>query len=231
MIPSYFIQLEKMLVTTSSGKIDRKALPAPDGLRKAGCAYEAPFNDLQRKLAEIWREVSGIDQIGINESFFELGGHSLKVMTSVFKINKEFGLDLPMSTLLKNPTIREMADYLSAISKAPDWNDEAPVMLLNQKKAKIFLLLPISGHGMVFRTPAGFIDSHSVYSFDFIESEDRIARYVKTMVQIQPEGDYRLLGYSVGGSLAFEVAQELERQGYQVSDLILNRCLFERPKG
>ena len=82
MIPSSFIQLEK-LPLTSNGKIDRKALPEPDGNINTGVKYEAPTNETEHKLVEIWREILGVESIGINDNFFTLGGHSLKATTLV----------------------------------------------------------------------------------------------------------------------------------------------------
>ncbi|SFB47858.1 amino acid adenylation domain-containing protein, partial [Clostridium frigidicarnis] len=87
MIPSYFVKLDKMPIT-SNGKLDRRALPKPN-LDERLTSYEAPRNELEETLSRIWSEVLGIDKVGINDSFFELGGHSLKAMTLISKIHKE----------------------------------------------------------------------------------------------------------------------------------------------
>lgn len=70
-------------------------------------------------------------------------------------------------------------------------------------------------------TLAQHLDSFGVYSFNFITSEDRIARYAQMMIDIQKEGSFTLMGYSSGGVLAFDVAKELNRRGYEVRDLII----------
>ena len=108
MIPSFFVQLEKMPVTPN-GKIDRKALPEPDGGSGAGGESEAPTNETEQKLAEIWRQVLKIERVGITANFFNLGGHSLKATTLVSKIYKEFQVELPLREVFQNPTIKELA--------------------------------------------------------------------------------------------------------------------------
>jgi amino acid adenylation domain-containing protein/non-ribosomal peptide synthase protein (TIGR01720 family) len=111
MIPNYFIQLGKIPLT-ANGKVDRKALPAPD--ISAGDTYVAPGSALEEKLVNIWTEVLGAarETIGIDSNFFELGGHSLKatILTSI--IHKELDVKLPLMEVLKRPTIRELADLI-----------------------------------------------------------------------------------------------------------------------
>ena len=87
MIPSYFIQLDKMPLT-ANGKIDRKALPEPDGKINTDVEYVAPTNEIEEKLVEVWQKVLAVDKIGINDNFFELGGDSIKAIQVVVKSSK-----------------------------------------------------------------------------------------------------------------------------------------------
>ncbi|HLP61089.1 MAG TPA: amino acid adenylation domain-containing protein, partial [Candidatus Deferrimicrobium sp.] len=113
MIPSYFVQLEKIPLT-SNGKVNGKALPKPE--LDLGEIYTAPRNEMEEKLVEIWAGVLGkgtvIDRIGIDASFFELGGHSLKATVLAARIHKELNVKLPLAELFKNPTIRGLAEYI-----------------------------------------------------------------------------------------------------------------------
>ncbi|MGB7604680.1 MAG: condensation domain-containing protein, partial [Lutisporaceae bacterium] len=111
MIPAYFIQLDK-LPLTENGKVDRKALPEVDGSINTDIEYEAPRNEIEEKLAEIWSEVLGIEKIGINDNFFELGGHSLKATNVIAKIHKELNVELPLREMFKTPTIKGLANYV-----------------------------------------------------------------------------------------------------------------------
>ncbi|WP_291584140.1 condensation domain-containing protein, partial [Clostridium sp. UBA6640] len=110
MVPSYFVKLYKMPVT-SNGKLDRRALPKPN-LDERLTSYEAPRNEIEETLAKIWSEILGVDKVGINDSFFELGGHSLKAMILISEINKETNKEVPLKELFKNPTIKGLSKFI-----------------------------------------------------------------------------------------------------------------------
>ena len=109
MIPSYFVQLEK-LPLTGNGKLDRIALPEPEGGREE---YVAPKNETEETLVQIWGEVLGKKKVGTHDNFFELGGHSLKAMVMVSKIHKELNVELPLKELFTTPTISGISEYLT----------------------------------------------------------------------------------------------------------------------
>ncbi|MCP4149674.1 MAG: non-ribosomal peptide synthetase, partial [bacterium] len=88
MAPAYFFYLEKIPMTLN-GKINKKALPLPGGEIITGVEYVAPGNDVEKKLALIWRELLGVKKVGILDNFFELGGHSLKAMAMISKMSAE----------------------------------------------------------------------------------------------------------------------------------------------
>ncbi|CCF15397.1 tyrocidine synthase 3 [Brevibacillus laterosporus GI-9] len=116
MIPSKFVQLEKMPLT-QNGKIDNKALPEPEGDMNTGVGYEAARNEQEEKLVRIWREVLEIEQVGITDNFFDLGGHSLKVTKLVSKIHKQFQVELPLQEVFKSPTIKGISEYITKASE------------------------------------------------------------------------------------------------------------------
>jgi amino acid adenylation domain-containing protein/non-ribosomal peptide synthase protein (TIGR01720 family) len=111
MIPSYFMQIEKILLTPN-GKLDRKALP-PFKI-EVGDEYSAPRNDTERKLVSIWAEVLNVDKevIGIDSNFFELGGHSLKATILISMIHKGLNVKMPLSELFRIQTVRGLAEYI-----------------------------------------------------------------------------------------------------------------------
>jgi acyl-coenzyme A synthetase/AMP-(fatty) acid ligase/acyl carrier protein len=105
MIPALFTELEE-LPRTPSGKIDRKALPAPDaGRPDLERSFEPPETELEIILAEFWGEVLGVERIGIHDDFFELGGHSLKATQVLLRVRDEFGVDLPVRRFFEDPTV------------------------------------------------------------------------------------------------------------------------------
>jgi non-ribosomal peptide synthetase component F/acyl carrier protein len=117
MIPSYFVPLET-LPLTPNGKVDLEALPKPDKEELTGI-YIAPQNLVEKKLAEIWSEVLGIktDIISTESNFFQLGGHSLKATILAFKIHQALNVKVPLAELFKNPTIRELGEYVTALTE------------------------------------------------------------------------------------------------------------------
>ncbi len=117
MVPSTFVELAE-LPLTSSGKLDRKALPAPDRPDLA-TPYRAPETPVQEKLAAVWASVFGVARIGVDDAFLALGGHSLLAVRLISRLREEAGVDISMRALFAGLTIAELADTVTA---APDGN-------------------------------------------------------------------------------------------------------------
>ncbi|MBA4603378.1 condensation domain-containing protein, partial [Thermoactinomyces mirandus] len=111
MIPVHFVELGK-LPLTANGKVDKKALPAPANVGTREKRHTLPANPTEEKLAAIWKEVLGQDQIGTDESFFDRGGNSLKGMILSSKIHKYMHVDLPLREIFACPTIRQQAAWI-----------------------------------------------------------------------------------------------------------------------
>ncbi len=109
MVPTRFVVLDS-LPLTSSGKVDRRALPEPDaGPNAASHSYLAPRDDVERRLAAIWQSVLHVEPVGVRDSFIDLGGHSLLIVRMVAQVQKAFGVRLPLAAVLRSPTIEELA--------------------------------------------------------------------------------------------------------------------------
>jgi amino acid adenylation domain-containing protein len=119
MIPSYFMGVDEIPLT-SSGKIDRKALPEPEV--KPGQEYAAPRDETEKKLAELWSVILGIGKevIGINDSFFYLGGHSLKALHMLNAIQKEFNVKIDFQDIFRYPTIAGLSRLITKSDPAVD---------------------------------------------------------------------------------------------------------------
>ncbi|EGO65810.1 non-ribosomal peptide synthetase [Acetonema longum] len=115
MVPSYFIQLDKMPLT-GSDKIDRKALPEPDLSLAAAVEYMAPRDETEEILARIWQEVLKVERVGLKDHFFALGGDSIKAIQVLSRLN-QYGLKLEMKDLFKHPAIGELSGYVKATSR------------------------------------------------------------------------------------------------------------------
>ena len=119
MIPTSFVPLDSMPLTPN-GKVDRMALPAPDNARpNLAVAYADPKTELERDIAAVWREVLGIDKVGLNDNFFELGGDSIRILLVLNKLKAIFGEKLSMPQMFEFPTVSSLAAHLSRSEEQP----------------------------------------------------------------------------------------------------------------
>ncbi|MCP4154547.1 MAG: non-ribosomal peptide synthetase, partial [bacterium] len=118
MIPSFFIKLEKIPLTTN-GKINRKELSEYPISNSRLQTHESPRNDIEKKLVEIWGEVLEIpkEKISIDENFFHIGGHSLRAVAMIAKLHKAFNVKLPLAAIFKTPSIRALSDTIKGLTK------------------------------------------------------------------------------------------------------------------
>jgi amino acid adenylation domain-containing protein len=132
MIPTHFVPLDQ-LPLTPSGKIDRKALPAPD-MTRSEVGYVAPRTPAEESLAQIWADVLKLDRVGIHDNFFELGGHSLLATQVIVKIRSAFQIEFPLRALFEMKDLAELAQaieieqYLQTPSDLVDENSEEGVL-------------------------------------------------------------------------------------------------------
>ena len=151
MLPAAFVLLDAM-PRTPGGKIDRQALPAPGTERpELNSDFTAPRSGAEKQLAAIWRQVLGIDEIGVHDNFFELGGHSLLGTQAMTRVRRRFGVELPLRVLFDGPTVAEMALRLeagrrsgrAAIRPAPR-NSDVPLSFAQQRLWFLYKLNPES---------------------------------------------------------------------------------------
>ena len=121
MVPKAYVVLNQFPLT-ANGKVDKRALPAPDDTAVAKQEYVAPRNDTEEALCEIWKEVLGLDRVGVTDNFFDLGGHSLLATQVVSRVREHFNVELALSALFEEPTIENVALHLlqAEIASADD---------------------------------------------------------------------------------------------------------------
>jgi bacitracin synthase 1 len=112
MVPSFFVELEE-LPLTPNGKVDRKALPEPKKNIQTGSVYLEPRNDLERKLAAIWKDILNVERVGVYDTFFELGGHSISMIQAIARIGKELGTDIKLKDFINAGCIARLAETLT----------------------------------------------------------------------------------------------------------------------
>jgi aspartate racemase len=244
MLPSVFVPLET-LPLTPNGKVDRRALPVPDTTPSAAReSYTPPRNPTEAAIAAIWTEILGLQQVSIHDDFFELGGHSLIAVRLFAKIKKTFAVDLSLATLFQVPTIAQFAELLQdelgqTISQTQpkpkksrkDWS---PLVAIQPKGSKppFFCVHGIHGNVLAFSYLARYLGAEQPFYGLQAQGadgkrpghrrlEDMAALYLEEICSIQPEGPYHLGGFSMGGEIAFEMAQQLSARGQEVALLAL----------
>jgi hypothetical protein len=114
MVPSAFVAMAS-LPRTANEKLDRGALPAPDGARpQMGHAYSPPRTPVEEQLAAIWCEVLGVDRVGRDDDFFDLGGHSLLAVRMLARAHESFGVEVHLYVIFERPTIAGLAEEFAA---------------------------------------------------------------------------------------------------------------------
>jgi amino acid adenylation domain-containing protein len=230
MVPSAFVVLDE-LPLTSSGKLNRRGLPAPEiSDRNAELTGAAPRTPTEKLLAEIWRDVLGVSRIGIHEDFFDLGGHSLLAVRLFAQIEKRFGRRWPLATLFQFPTV---AQFAATIEKdwSPKWSSLVAIKP-DGSKPPFFCVHGLGGNVLEFSDLARHLDDEQPFyglqsqgldgKQPLLSSvEDMAAHYVKEMRELQPVGPYFIGGRSLGGAIAFEMARQFRAEGQEIAVLAL----------
>ena len=230
MTPSLFMPLETLPVTPN-GKVDRKQLPAPTQIRSESAErFEAPRDDVERRLAAIWEEVLNVRPLGIRDPFFEIGGHSLLAARVVAEIEKYFGTKLSVAALFQSPTVEQLAKQLREGNGQSPSPPASSIVAIQSKGSKPPLFLVHGAGGGMFWGYANLSrhlgPNQPVYAFnsrgldgleEFGTIEEMAGRYVADLRAVQPHGPYLLGGYCFGGNVAYEIARQLESLGEKVA--------------
>lgn len=227
MIPTGYVVMEQ-LPLTANGKIDKRALPKPE--RKTAvmeAKYVGPRDNLERILAGIWSDILEIDKIGVRDNFFEIGGHSLIGIQLFAAIKAQLGKELPLKTLFHAPTIASQAKLI----KDQGWKNNWENLTAIQPEGSRTPFFAVHADEANYFIPKAWGKDQPYYGF-FHQGEDghriqytsveEIARhFIQELKSVKPQGPYLLGGYSFGGIVAFEMAQQLKQMGDSVPLLAL----------
>ena len=223
MLPARYIWVSKFPLT--NGKIDRLALCGANQDARSR-EYLAPRNDLERQLVKVWEKILQHERIGVRDSFFELGGHSLLAAQIAIEIEKVIGEKLPLTTLFWAPTVEALARHLTS-------NESTVSSIVELKQAgrgtPLFIVHGWGGDVHFYGELARLLPDQPVYGIQAIGLDGKVARhtsveemasyYLRELRAFQPSGPYYLLGYSLGCTIAFELAQQLCKSGQHVAFL------------
>lgn len=229
MVPGTVTVLDR-LPLTPNGKIDYKALQVP---QTAAGTHAPPESDTERQLLAIWESVLGVSGIGVTDGFFDIGGHSLAALRVFSLMEARLGTALPLSTLFSAPTVRQLAaavDRARASTSARKW--PAVVTITDAPGPPLVCVHSLSGDILEYRDMARWLgpsqpvigvqatlddDLDEVYS----SVEATAAAYLTELKTVQPAGPYFLCGFSSGGIIALEMAQQLVARGDRVALLAI----------
>ncbi|HEX6101030.1 MAG TPA: amino acid adenylation domain-containing protein [Thermoanaerobaculia bacterium] len=230
MVPAVGVALEEMPLSPN-GKLDRKALPAPEAGTVAVRAYEPPRGEIEEALTSIWQDVLHVERVGRNDNFFELGGHSLAAVPLMAKMARQFGKVLPLSAVFTAPSIAAMAELISRENE-PSSDILIPIRAKGDRPP-VFAVPGAGGNVLSLRSLAGALgEKQPLFALQgvgldgkaqpFRTVEQTAEANVRAVRAQQPAGPYRLIGYSYGGVVAYEMAQILLSQGEEVSLTLLD---------
>ena len=225
MIPRQFVMLDE-LPQTPNGKVDRRLLPVPAKSAESQRGRAAARNALEEELTKIWESVLGVTPVGVFDDFTVLGGNSIDAVRMVSRIEKSFGIAMPLATLLRAPTIAQLAKVIqngrtregqSTLVAIEPEGSYPPIFCVHGHFGEVFFYRPLSlllgPHQPFFALQA--VDRTTTH--DTIESKAR--DYIEAIRKSQPNGPYYIAGYCFGAMVAFEMAHQLQRQGQSIAFL------------
>jgi len=232
MIPSALVELAAMPKTTSQ-KIDRGALTRREASPVvAPATFLAPRTDLEKRIAGIWSRLFKRTEIGVDESFFELGGESLLALRLMSEIRQRTGVSLALARLFEDDTIADLARAVEAEREGSSSYSPLVEIQSRGEGGARFCVHPAGGEVLCYADLAAALGpSHPflglqaaglVAGSEPIETVAEMATsYVAAMRGYQTKGPYRILGWSVGGVIAVEMARQLRAEGAQVASVVL----------
>ncbi|TBF87456.1 non-ribosomal peptide synthetase [Rhizobium leguminosarum] len=223
MVPSAYVLMEAFPLTPN-GKLDRKALPAPDGDAYARQVFEAPQGEIEATIAAVWSELLGVETISRHDSFFALGGHSLLAVRMIARLKDTLGVEMAVQEIFQRKQLSDFAEYF--LHQKPLYNS---VVQLSGTPGKtgLFCVHTIGSHIEYYRPLAEILgQDFVVYGLrsppnwckqNTENLNDLIKMHVDAIIRTQAHGPYQLLGWSAGGRIALAIAAELESRGETVN--------------
>ncbi len=229
MIPAAFVLLDQMPLMPN-GKVDRRTLATfAQDLTEVSAEFIGPRDVLELQLAQIWKEILNLRVAGVRDNFFEHGGHSLLAVRLLTRIRQTLGVDLPLALLFQKLTIEHLAAHIRQASGGA-WQQFSPLVEIQRGAAgpAFFCVHPAGGNVLCYTDLAKHLGmDQSFYGLQaqgldgtqmpLSSIEEMATSYIAAIRTIQPAGPYFLGGWSMGGLVAFEMAQQLQAQGQHVS--------------
>lgn len=228
MVPSTFVELPG-LPLTPRGKIDRNALPEP-GQEAHESSMVEPETDLEAQLLKLWKANLAIGQLGVEDDFFSMGGTSIQAYQLIGDIYRKMEVDLPASSLLDAPTVRQQADLIESgggtmahsVIAIREAGDRSPLFGVHGRGGGIIYLHKLAPL-LDQETPIYGVqpEMHAGERPPYLTVEEMADHYLAEIRAIQPEGPYQIVGSCFGGLIAQEAARKLDEDGQRVDLLVV----------
>ena len=231
MLPATVVLLQALPVG-ANGKIDRRALPPPEADRSVLITrYAAPEDSAEKQLIGVLEQLLDVHPIGVEDDFYELGGHSLLAVRLLARVRERFGVELPLKTLVTGATVRSIAAELrervgakvdSVIVPIQPCGSRPPLYCVHPAGGDVLCYVALARHLGVDQPVFGVRDPLWSPGGDYspLSIVEAATQYVAAIRLHRPAGPYYLAGWSFGGTVAFEMAQQLRRAGQEVPMLI-----------
>jgi len=224
MVPGYFVRLDT-LPLTSTGKINRRALKAPKVEKQAAAEIDQPQGEMEKQIAAVWCEVLNRPVLGREENFFNAGGHSLRAAKVAAKLSQVLERQVSPTWVYLAPTIKGFAALLAKFNGQAASAVSEPYFELGDPQAPaVYCLPPFGGSGISWTDLARACRGVRFVCFNYTTHKDGFAAAVTESITLmhQDRADpVTLLGYSGGGSFAFDVAKSLENAGIAVNSVLM----------
>ncbi|MEV5944712.1 amino acid adenylation domain-containing protein [Streptomyces sp. NPDC051994] len=221
MVPAAFVTMDG-LPLTGNGKLDRKALPAPEAPARAG--GRGPRNLREEILCALFAEVLDVARVGVDDNFFDLGGHSLLATRLLKRIQATLGADLTIRSLFEAPTPETLAARLDDDGSQGGPHDVLLPLRSFGSRPPVFCVHPAGGQAWCY---SGLIrhlgQEYPLYGLQArgLDRPEELPRTIEEMAEdyiahirtVQPAGPYRVVGYSAGGVIAHAIATRLQQDG------------------
>ena len=229
MIPAAFMVLETLPQLTN-GKIDRKKLPAPDlSNYERRETFLAPRTETEKRLAGLWKDVLGFETIGIHDNFFDLGGYSLRALRLIDQINRAGIGKLKLADLFTHPTIAEQAERLNLAAPESHPKTERRYLepIRTEQSQPHLVIVGATVRVTIEDLPEGLsvwwlkLDGLHVDPHQDLDIPSQAAAHVKELIEAIPSGPILFCGFSYGGLLGVEIANQLNHRGHHQVELVL----------
>ena len=202
-----------------------------DNRRNVANVYVPPRNEIEQTIVEIFQSVLGSTTIGINDDFFELGGDSLIATMLIAKIEQKFLVDINISDIINLTTVAQFSEYINSQQQSTQSSILVPIKT-SGNQPPLFCIHPVGGNVLCYADLTRNLDrDYPIYGLQSLgldgkqspltSVEEMATHYIEAIEQFQPQGPYHLIGWSMGGLIAYEMAQKLQAKNKPVALLTL----------